>query len=48
LGEVIEVYGYVDLAAPFYPTEYTFGHLAPDKNKANIQLKYYLAACMLY
>jgi len=47
--KVIVCNGYYDLATPFLATEYTFNHIPlPEKQQANIQMKYYEAGHMMY
>lgn len=41
--------GYYDMATPFFPTEFTFTHLAvPDSVRQRIALKYYPSGHMMY
>ncbi len=47
--KVLVMNGLMDLATPFYGTEYTFDHLGLDKKlKGNITMKYYEAGHMMY
>lgn len=41
--------GYLDLATPYFATEYTFNHLGLDESlRANVAMKYYDAGHMMY
>jgi carboxypeptidase C (cathepsin A) len=41
--------GYYDMATPFFPTEYTFTHLAvPESVRRRITMKYYPSGHMMY
>jgi carboxypeptidase C (cathepsin A) len=41
--------GYLDLATPYFATEYTFNHLGLDKSlRDNIKMEYYDAGHMMY
>jgi carboxypeptidase C (cathepsin A) len=47
--KILVLNGLLDLATPFYATEYTFDHLGLDKKlKNNVTMKYYEAGHMMY
>jgi carboxypeptidase C (cathepsin A) len=41
--------GYLDLATPYFATEFTFNHLGLDESmRANVKMRYYEAGHMMY